>query len=186
MYRLAYVEPWVNIFIAIGTTKRFLFLVKSSSEDHESKDKTLSTITALVGINRYYLLDYSRWKPLWKAFSLFKLQAPCAEEVFHFSIVWLIFSHITALTDDVAFLSKASLRFRVNYRDAIATWGRGPQQWLRSASSGTLPLKVYFFLTVVSVLPPLPTIFPVPNTVSDSLLLLLLSHFSRVQLCATP
>lgn len=69
MYRLAYVEP-CDIFIAVGTTKLFLFQVKSPSEDHESKDKTLSTITALIGINRYYLLDYSKRKPLWKAFSI--------------------------------------------------------------------------------------------------------------------
>lgn len=91
---------------------------------------------------------------------------------FHFSIVWLIFSYIRALTDDVAFLSKASLRFRVNYRDAIATWGRGPQQWLRSTSQkyirSTSSGAVYFSLTIVSVLPPLQTIFLVPNTMSDS------------------
>lgn len=43
-----------------------------------------------------------------------------AKRFFHFFIVWLIISHITALNDNIAFLNKACLRFRVSYRDAVA------------------------------------------------------------------
>lgn len=51
--------------------------------------------------------------------TLFKLQAPCREEAFHFFLVWLIIIHTTALTDDMVFFSRACPRFRMNYRNAV-------------------------------------------------------------------